>query len=453
MLQTEQVLQGRYKLKQELGQNAGRQTWLAEEFEGESTQLVIVKLLAFNPQMQWEELKLFEREAQVLKHLNHPRIPQNRDYFSIDKQTGDGLPWFGLVQDYIPGDSLQQLLDKGKRFTEAQVRKIAIEVLEILIYLHELSPPIFHRDIKPSNLILGKNGQIYLVDFGAVQERATAEGATFTVVGTSGYAPPEQLWGRAVAASDLYALGATLIHLLTGTTPADLPQDNLRIQFTDRVNLDSCFADWLEQLTEPAPERRYSTARQALEALNKTNDSLPSPIEQFKTPRKPTENSVVSAVLTLKLIVALLAAIALPSFFTLVSKNRQAEGKQNIGALNRAQQAYYLEKNTFTKSVEKLDIGIKTQTEDYNYLIRATPKAVFNYGVARNNNIKSYVGGVFAVPAKEIPNSKPSSSQEEILTLSILCETYSWGGSRPAEPTYKNGQLACGSGTRDLSKR
>jgi type IV pilus assembly protein PilA len=80
------------------------------------------------------------------------------------------------------------------------------------------------------------------------------------------------------------------------------------------------------------------------------------------------------------LIVALLAAIALPSFFTLVSKNRQAEGKQNIGALNRAQQAYYLEKNTFTKSVEKLDIGIKTQTEDYNYLIRATPKAVFNYG-------------------------------------------------------------------------
>jgi serine/threonine protein kinase len=100
---------------------------------------------------------------------------------------------------------------------------------------------------------LGKNGQIYLVDFGAVQDRATAEGVTFTVVGTSGYAPPEQLWGRTVAASDLYALGATLIHLLTGIAPADLPQDNLRIQFADRVNLDSCFADWLEQLTEPAP--------------------------------------------------------------------------------------------------------------------------------------------------------------------------------------------------------
>ncbi len=451
MLQTEQVLQSRYQLKRQLGQNAGRQTWLAKKLDEKSSQLVIVKLLAFNPQMQWDELKLFEREAQVLKHLNHPQIPQNRDYFSIDSETGDGLPWFGLVQDYIPGDSLQQLLDKGKRFTEAQVRKIAMEILEILIYLHELSPPILHRDIKPSNLIWGKNRQIYLVDFGAVQDRATAEGVTFTVVGTSGYAPPEQLWGRAVAASDLYALGATLIHLLTGTAPADLPQDNLRIQFTDRVSLDSGFADWLEQLTEPAPERRYSTARQTLEAL-KTSDSVPSPIEDVKTSREPVKTSSVLAVLTLEVIIALLASIALPSMFSMVSKAKQAEGKQNIGVLNRAQQAYYLENNAFTNSVETLGVGIKTQTENYKYSIRATPKAIFNYGVARNNTIKSYVGGVFAVPAKEIPNSK-SSSQDEILTLSIVCETNSRGSSRPAEPIYKNGELACGSGTRDLSTK
>jgi Serine/threonine protein kinase len=91
--------------------------------------------------------------------------------------------------------------------------------------LHELSPPVLHRDIKPSNLILDDSEQIYLVDFGAVQAQASVTGVTFTVVGTSGYAPLEQFWGRgAVAASDLYALGATLIHLLTNTYPADLPQ-------------------------------------------------------------------------------------------------------------------------------------------------------------------------------------------------------------------------------------
>jgi serine/threonine protein kinase len=266
MLQAEQVLQERYQLQRQLGRTAaGRQTWLAKDLQ--SNEQVTLKLLAFSPQMQWEELKLFEREAQVLKALNHPRIPRYRDYFSLDKETGAGIPWFGLVQDYIPGFSLQELLEQGKRFSEKQVRGIATEILKILIYLHELSPPVLHRDIKPSNLIWGKDKQIYLVDFGAVQAQAAVTGVTFTVVGTSGYAPLEQFWGRAVASSDLYALGATLIHLLTGTTPADLPQKDSRIQFSDKVSLNPSFVGWIERMTEIALEKRYSTAQQALEAL------------------------------------------------------------------------------------------------------------------------------------------------------------------------------------------
>jgi len=223
-----QCLKERYQLQEKLGRTAaGRQTWLATDLQ--SNEQVTVKLLAFSPEMQWEELKLFEREAQVLQALNHPRIPRYRDYFSLDQEAGLQLPWFGLVQDYIPGYSLQELLDKNKRFSEKQVRAMATQVLDILIYLHELSPPVLHRDIKPSNLILGEDKQVYLVDFGAVQAQAAVTGVTFTVVGTSGYAPLEQFWGRAVAASDLYALGATLIHLLTGTAPADLPQKEGRL--------------------------------------------------------------------------------------------------------------------------------------------------------------------------------------------------------------------------------
>ena len=124
MVQAEQVLHERYQLKQRVGQNAGRQTWLAEDLKSQ-IKLVVVKLLAFSPQMHWEQFKLFEREAQVLQNLSHPRIPQYRDYFSFDKHKGAGLYWFGLVQNYILGASIQQLLDQGKRFTEAQVRKIA----------------------------------------------------------------------------------------------------------------------------------------------------------------------------------------------------------------------------------------------------------------------------------------------------------------------------------------
>ena len=264
MLQAEQILNERYQLKRKLGQNSGRQTWLAEDIGVSPPESVIVKLLTFGGEVQWDDLKLFEREAQVLKQLNHPRIPKYRDYFSIDEQS----LWFGLVQEYIPGISLKEQLIRGKHFTEDEiVYIIAVDVLTILEFLHQLNPAVLHRDIKPSNLIWGEDDRIYLVDFGALQDRATREGATFTVVGTYGYAPMEQFSGRAVPASDLYALGVTLIHLLTGTAPVDLPQRNLRICFEEQVTLTPRVVNWLKTLTEPAPEQRFKSAAQALSAL------------------------------------------------------------------------------------------------------------------------------------------------------------------------------------------
>ncbi|MBE9126272.1 MULTISPECIES: serine/threonine protein kinase [unclassified Coleofasciculus] len=263
MLQLEQVLRDRYQLKQKLSSNPRRQTWLADDLAMSPPQPVIVKLLAFGGEVQWEDLRLFEREAQVLKQLDHCRIPKYCDYFHIDERS----LWFGLVQEYIPGISLKELLVQGKRFTEPEIRQIAVEILNILQFLHQLNPAVLHRDIKPSNLIWGEDECIYLVDFGAVQDRAATEGATFTVVGTYGYAPMEQFGGRAVPASDLYALGATLVHLLTGTAPADLPQRNLRICFENQVSLSPSLVNWLGKLIEPAPEERFKSAAEAISAL------------------------------------------------------------------------------------------------------------------------------------------------------------------------------------------
>ncbi|HAT14080.1 MAG TPA: serine/threonine protein kinase [Microcoleaceae bacterium UBA11344] len=265
MLPSQIICQNRYQLIQQLGENQGRQTWLASDLSQGNQ--VVVKLLAFSPQMEWEQLKLFEREAEVLQRLNHPKIPKYRDYFSLEKEEGDGLCWFGLVQDFIPGISLQQLITQGKKFTESQIKDIATQVLEILIYLHKLAPQILHRDIKPSNLLLGEDNQIYLLDFGAVQNLGAVEGVTFTVVGTTGYAPLEQFWGKTVPSSDLYALGATIIHLLTGISPADLPQEKLRIKFADRVSVNRAFVQWVEGMTEPDPHQRYQTALSALKDL------------------------------------------------------------------------------------------------------------------------------------------------------------------------------------------
>lgn len=446
MLQAEQILHERYQLKQQLGNNAGRQTWLAVDLAGQARERVIVKLLPFSPQIHWDDLKLFEREAQVLKHLKHPCIPNYRDYFSTEPSNSSELPWFGLVQDYISGESLQQFLNKGKRFTEAGVKQIAIQLLEILIYLHELSPPVLHRDIKPSNIMWKNYRQAYLVDFGAVQEKAKAEGATFTIVGTGGYAPPEQLWGRAVPASDLYALGATLIHLLTGTAPRDLPQREMRLQFLDKASLSPSFAHWIETLTDPAPEQRFSNARTALLALQGSG-SPSSPLETAATGSPETNPKVRDRAINiavLQYVVLFLCAIALPytpPFRNL--RNRQAEAKQNVGAINRAQQAYFLEKKEFADSIAAVGIGIKTQTPNYDYSIRATPLAAFNYAVSRQDNLKSYVGGVFLTSGDKATG--------EISTVALVCETISPGTKRPPAPIVQRNVVKCPPNTKRVS--
>ena len=291
MLEPQTIVNQRYQLERQLGQNAGRETWLAKDIEKES-ELVVVKFLAFGGNVQWEDLKLFEREVNVLKQLDHPRIPQYRDYFSID----DRSLWFGLVQEYIQGDSLRECIANGHKFIESEVKQIAIAILKILIYLHELSPQVLHRDIKPSNLILTKNEgearNIYLVDFGAVQDKASAEGKSFTVVGTYGYAPMEQYGGRTVAASDLYALGATMIHLLTGLSPADLPQDDdAKIVFSDRTSASSHLVQWIQKLVEPTVKKRYPSARIALQALSEPpKTSTAQPV--VSVPAKPAKRSL-----------------------------------------------------------------------------------------------------------------------------------------------------------------
>ncbi|MBE9182846.1 serine/threonine protein kinase [Oculatella sp. LEGE 06141] len=276
-----QILHDRYQFQQQLGHNGDRQVWLSTDLKAQPPQSVVVKLLPFYAQMQWDEFKLFERETVVLKSLNHPRVPRYQDSFTIDATPG--ISWFALVETFIPGRSLAQSLQQGTYLTALQIRNIAIQVLTILIGLHERNPPLLHRDIKPSNLIVGSDRQVYLIDFGSVQSQPTS-GATMTVVGTSGYAPPEQFFGRAVPESDLYALGATLIHLLTGTAPADLPQKELQIQFREQVSVPDALAEWIEKLTAPDVDDRFHTAREALATLkaidlNLTARSLPKPAD------------------------------------------------------------------------------------------------------------------------------------------------------------------------------
>ena len=263
-----QILNNRYQIQQELGRQTGRRTFWAEDLE--TQQKVVIKLLLLGEDFDWQDLKLFEREAETLKTLNHLNIPRYLDYFELDSDDEKG---FALVQTYVEGKTLEQHLKSGRTFNEIEVKELAISLLEILAYLHEHEPSVIHRDIKPSNILLTNRsgnspGQVYLVDFGSVQTVAATNGGTITVVGTYGYMPPEQFGGRCVEASDLYSLAATLIFLITGLHPTELPQKDLQIQFRQTANFSEEFADWLEWMTEPSLSQRYKSTQEAINALD-----------------------------------------------------------------------------------------------------------------------------------------------------------------------------------------
>ncbi|MFN5263023.1 MAG: serine/threonine protein kinase [Pseudanabaena sp.] len=265
-----EIIQSRYRIVSVLGQGGVGITYAA--LDAKTGDRVALKALSFRRMNEWKMLELFEREARVLSQLDHPAIPRYLDYFQIDRDRDRD---FYIVQQLVEGKSLAQAIADGWHGSEEDIKQIAEQVLDVLIYLHELKPPVIHRDIKPQNVILQPNRKIALVDFGAVQDtyRSTQVGGS-TVVGTYGYMPPEQFRGKAVPATDLYALGATILFLLTGRSPVELPEIKLKLSFRDSVNISSHFADWLDKMIEPAIEDRFSSAKQSLNALQ--NPILPS---------------------------------------------------------------------------------------------------------------------------------------------------------------------------------
>jgi serine/threonine protein kinase len=175
-----------------------------------------------------------------------------------------------------PGDNLRDLVAR-RRLSQLELRDVLIRCLEILDYLHTRSPVVIHRDLKPSNIVRAPDGKIALVDFGGVLDAARERGGS-TIVGTFGYMAPEQLHGQATPATDLYALGATIVALAGGVEPEDVPRKGLRMDLDRHLpSLDPGFRAALTAMTDPDPDRRPQRARDvvALLARNKPARSDP----------------------------------------------------------------------------------------------------------------------------------------------------------------------------------
>ncbi|MGF1497414.1 MAG: serine/threonine protein kinase [Elainellaceae cyanobacterium] len=265
-----QILGDRYRVEKQLGKKLGRWTLLASDMH-QDEQPVILKLISIDDDLHPDMLRLFEREMETLKTLEHPAIPRYLDYFEVDLAKSQKA--LVLVQSYIDGISADKYLQQGRTFSEKEALKVARSILKILTYLHDHQPSIVHRDIKPSNILLttppGKKTQICLVDFGSVKTLVPRANQTTVLglIGTEGYMAPEQLGGRPVKASDLYSLGTTLITLATGMVPANLPRRGQRIDLTRLNHFSPEFAAWLAQMTEIDISRRFSSAQVALQAL------------------------------------------------------------------------------------------------------------------------------------------------------------------------------------------
>lgn len=284
LLNSGDVLRSRYRVLHSLGHGGFSRTYLAEDINRFNEHCVLKE---FAPQLKGtfaleKAQELFEREAGVLYRLKHPQIPQFRQLFRY-KQQDDGHLF--LVQDYVEGTTyhalLNQRLEIDNKFSEAEVKQLLTQVLPILEYIHSMG--VIHRDISPDNLILRSYDELpVLIDFGCIKEveiktqsqiRAIIPDASISLIGTAlgktGYSPPEQAErGIVYAHSDLYALAATIVVLLTGKEPQQsINLDGYRWHWGQDVSLSPKLEWILNTMLAPNPSDRFGSAAEVSKTL------------------------------------------------------------------------------------------------------------------------------------------------------------------------------------------
>ncbi|MFC1858677.1 protein kinase [Thermodesulfobacteriota bacterium] len=260
------VINKRFRIEKELKSSPSSQTFLA--FDQAKEQHCIVKCLVMTRTDSWETVELFEQQAKILSHLDHPNIPEFIDYFTEETKREN---YFYLVQEFIQGQSLAQLVEDGKYFTEDQVIELIQKFLDILKYLHGFSPPLIHRNIKPANIFIGDDGEIYLTDFAAIKGKLVddVEVPESIIQESYAYTPLEVLKGEADPSSDIYSIGASMIFALSHTSPDQMGSMGSALDFRKHVNISKDFYRILSKMVRPEQKDRYQNVQELISDLNK----------------------------------------------------------------------------------------------------------------------------------------------------------------------------------------
>jgi serine/threonine-protein kinase len=300
------ILGGRYLPERLLGKGGFGAAFLAvDRYSPKKAKCVLKQFQPsgnLSPQALEKAKNLFFQEARVLEDLGreHPQIPDLYAFFPLkvkNQLTGEEEQFFYLAQEYIDGKNLEEILQQQQKpFQESEVKNLLQELLLILKFIHENGS--IHRDIKPSNIMRDKNGRLYLLDFGAVKQATNNPNNTqekSTTIYSAGFAPPEQQLGNQVsAATDLYALAATCVMLLTNRDPDELydPQKQVWNWQNYAPNISADLARVFNKMLLANPLDRFQSCGEVLTALNTPPPSPPSP-PASPIPQSPPASPVI----------------------------------------------------------------------------------------------------------------------------------------------------------------
>lgn len=264
------VLRGRYEVIDKLGQGGMGTVYMARDLNlpdmtSEKRACVVKQLrdeLFYKDEDREKALALFYREAQVLAALNHPNIVRVLEYFTEDEKTY-------LVMEYVQGQNLHDMvMERQEPFPEELVLKWAVEICDLLHYLHTHDPPVIYRDLKPNNIMIDVHDQVKLIDFGIARPFKEDEDNTSAI--SHGYSPPEQYWGSADPRSDVYSLGCTMYFLLTG-------EDPLAFQVAQVKEKNPAVSNHIDEVIQKATQQdqwvRFQSANEMKEILTFPTDT------------------------------------------------------------------------------------------------------------------------------------------------------------------------------------
>lgn len=265
MLEIGSVIDGKYKILNVVGKGGMSVVYLA--MNERANKQWAIKEVRKDGMQSFEVVKQnLVAETDLLKKLNHPHLPSIIDVIDCDDT-------FLIVMDYIEGNPLSKALETSGAQNQDDVIEWAKQLCDVLGYLHSRKPPIIYRDMKPSNVMLKPDGNVMLIDFGTAREFKYSSVADTTCLGTQGYAAPEQFGGHGQtdARTDIYCLGATMYHLVTGHNPATPPYEMYPIRQWNPM-LSSGLEEIILKCTQRNPEDRYQSCTELLYALDHYKD-------------------------------------------------------------------------------------------------------------------------------------------------------------------------------------